>query len=103
MSDIKMNENNLNLGIEILRILLSFWVVTVHCYYSRNNYVKLFYKKIKFHVPTFIFISFYFYYNKLSKRSINKIIQRFKRLLIPYIIWALLILLIILILYYFYL
>ena len=40
-----------------------------------------------FHVPTFIFISFYFYYNNIASRDNYKILQKFKRLLIPYIIW----------------
>jgi len=84
----KNSHSKLNLGIQILRIIFSFWIVTVHCYSQRKNEnIKLFYKKMKFHVPTFIFISFYFYYNKLIKRDITKITQRIVRLLIPYIIW----------------
>ena len=32
-------------------------------------------------------LSFFFYYNHISIKNIRKIIQRFQRLLIPYLIW----------------
>ena len=47
-----------------------------------------------FHVPTFIFLSFYFYYRILYNKAITKIIERFKRLLIPYIIYPIIILIV---------
>jgi len=82
------HEKQINLGIQILRIILSFWVVVIHSYYFIGK------KKIKknlnekmFHVPSFLFISFYFFYNSIAKRDNNKIIQRFKRLCIPYFTW----------------
>ena len=64
------------------------WVVTNHCYSSlryKNLHYYLYRKP--FHVPNFMFLSFYFYYKYLKERKINKIIQRFQRLLIPYLIW----------------
>lgn len=53
--------------------------------YSKEEYEKYLY--MRYHVPTFIFLAFYFYYPILACRNINKIISRFQRLLIPYIIW----------------
>lgn len=83
-----VNERKINYGLQFLRILLSFWVVVIHSYYFKNkkNLKKQFDEKM-FHVPTFILISFYFFYNYLEERDKSKIIQRFKRLLTPYIIW----------------
>lgn len=71
----------INYSLELLRLILSFWVVLHHC----CKYVGKF--KGRFHVPTFMIMSFYFYYNTLKIKSIIKIKQRFQRILIPYIIW----------------
>lgn len=82
----------INLGIELLRFLLCNWIVIVHCSVISKKYIKYFNRG--FHVPTFFFISFYFYYESLSQRNICKIIARFQRLLIPYFIWSLIIFLV---------
>ena len=73
------------LGIELLRFLLCLWIVIIHCSSLKPKFEK--YLSKSFHVPTFILISFYFYYNILKKRIISKIILRFQRLLFPYILW----------------
>ena len=81
-----MNDNKkINYSLELLRLILSFWVVVHHTY----RYLYLFRKGL-FPVPTFLIISFYFYYNTLIKKDIIKIKQRFQRILIPYIIWPIL-------------
>ena len=85
------NGNKTNLGIQLLRLLLSFWIIFIHCYYAKGNRKLYFLFEKTFHVPTFIFISFYFYYLKLQSRDLNKIYQRFQRLFIPYLIWPLII------------
>ena len=71
-------------GIEILRMILCFWVITFH--YSGKK-IKFKYKIIThfYHVPTFCFISFYLTYKIFTLKSIIKIKQRFERLIIPYI------------------
>lgn len=74
-----------NLGIQLLRILLCYWIVTVHCSYIKLKHQKYLFRG--FHVPTFFFLAFYFYYPMLSERNIIKITKRFQRLLIPYIFW----------------
>ena len=89
----KENEKrNINLGIQILRFLLCLWILIIHCSYIENRHKKYFDKG--FHVPTFILLSFYFFYNNISRRNIPKIILRFQRLLIPYILWPIIILLV---------
>ena len=85
----KLENKNINFGIQLLRFLLCFWIVIVHCSPIRVQYRRYLFKG--FHVPTFILIAFYFYYSILSKRNIARIKARFQRLLIPYIIWPTLI------------
>lgn len=81
-----MRDNKqINYNLQLLRLILSFWVVVHHCY--RYSYL---YRKGLFPVPTFVIMSFYFYYNTLKKKDIIKIKLRFQRILIPYIIWPIL-------------
>lgn len=79
-----------NIGIEILRVLLSFWIILLHCYNSKNSTLLLL-KQKKFHVPCFFFISFYFLFPLVSKRSISKFKLRIKKLLIPFYIFPIVI------------
>lgn len=81
-----MKEKNINIKInyslELLILILAFWVVMEHSYKYINKF-----SKARFHIPAFMIISFYFYYNTLKSKSIIKIYLRFQRILIPYIIW----------------
>ena len=92
-SQINAKQNNLirKQGIQILRMILSFWIVLCHSYHTKN----LFWRKIKnlnYHVPTFFVISFYYFYHNLYNRNIYKIKNRLERLLIPYFIWPIIVL-----------
>jgi fucose 4-O-acetylase-like acetyltransferase len=87
-----LKNKKINIGIEILRTLLCLWIVIVHQSIIKKKHIK--YLKRHFHVPTFIFLSFIFFYPTLYARVINKIFSRFQRLLIPYIFWPLLILIV---------
>ena len=80
----KLNKK-INYGIEILRFFCSLWVVLVHCSKIKREHEK--YIRRNLHVPTFIILSFYFYYRIICKREIKKVILRFQRLLIPYFIY----------------
>ena len=75
----------INYSLELLRFFLCFWVVLHHCCRHVGSYKGI------FHVPTFMIMSFYFYYNTLKTKAIIKIKQRFQRILIPYIIWPILV------------
>ena len=77
----KYNIFKVNLGIEILRMILCFWVISFHF-----SGIKLKIVRTTFHVPTFMFISFYFFYNLLKTQNLEKIRFRLERLLIPFII-----------------
>ena len=75
----------INLGIQILRCLLCFWIIIIHCSSIKQKHEKYFSKQ--FHVPTFFFISFYFYYPIIYNKNKSKVISRFQRLLLPYLFW----------------
>lgn len=74
-------------GIQILRMLLSLWIVFIHCCNIRNNILRILLLDKELHVPIFLIISFYFFYDKLYFRSINKFKLRIERLLIPYLVY----------------
>jgi len=85
--------HNRNLGIELLRMILCFWILSFHCLNKEKISYFIFYitKTKLFHVPCFSFISFYFSYNIFLDRNIIKFKRRIERLLIPYFFWPLLI------------
>jgi len=87
-------KNNKNLGIEILRMILCFWVISFH-YAGRKNVLKYKILNTFYHVPTFMLISFYFFYNTFISNDIKKYKNRLERLLVPYIIWPIILLLIV--------
>lgn len=84
--------NNKNLGIQILRSLLCFWVVLNHCLNKYNKKSNRFLFKYTLHVPCFILISFFFSFKSIYNKNITKIKQRFQRLLIPYFVLPIIIL-----------
>ena len=87
-TSIKIRTKSIHLGIELLRFILCLWVVIIHCSIVKSEFKKYLLKG--FHVPTFVLISFYFYYPIIKNRFIIRIISRFQRILIPYILWPLL-------------
>ena len=91
----KNNNKKIYLGIQLLRMILSFLIVIIHCFRISNKksyLIILPFRLLCFYVPTFFILSFYFSYNSIFLRHINRIIERFKRILIPYIIWPIIIL-----------
>ena len=86
----KVRKRNTNSGIQLLRFFLSLWIVIVHCTDIKNNRMLWF---NGFYVPAFVLMASYFYYPALAARQITKIYFRFKRLLIPYILWPIFVLL----------
>ena len=75
MKNNELEKLNINLGLQILRFVLCFWIVIIHCSKIKSCHDKYFHRG--FHVPTFI-----------------KILYRFQRLLIPYILWPIIVLLV---------
>ena len=83
-------KKKINYGFEILRMLMEFWIILNHLYKPKKKIIQKIIIEHKFHVPTFIIMSFYFLYNNLSKRKIKKIKDRLERLFIPYILYPIL-------------
>jgi len=79
----KKSKSKINIGLQILRFLLCFWIVINHL--TKKLIARL------FHVPSFALLAFYFYFPLLEKRDVSKIIIRFQRLLIPYVFYPILI------------
>lgn len=89
-------ENEYDIGLAIIRPILSFFVVMTHCYtfnYLQGKWRILYINsgKLLFHVPTFFIIAFYFSYKTLISRNYKKKLERFQRLFIPYIFWPIII------------
>ena len=84
------SKKKIYLGIEILRMILSFLIVFVHCFdknYAKTKLLLFPYKALPYYIPIFFIISFYFNYKTFASRNITKIKERFLRILIPYYIW----------------
>lgn len=80
-----------NLGLEIQRMLLCFWVLLFHSIKHSDNILLDHILHLKFHVPCFFFISFYFFFPILRNKDKNKMKLRYIRLTIPFILWPLII------------
>jgi len=87
-------KKQLYLGIEILRMFFAFIILFFHCR-NKTIYNQTFNKNLSelvdLGLTTFFIISFHFSYNSFISKNINKIKERFKRFLIPYIIWPIII------------
>ena len=80
-----------NYGVEILRMIMAFFVIIEHCYKPKNITLQNIVIILGFHVPTFLIISFYYLNNNLVNRKVDKIKERLKRLLIPYLFYPIII------------
>lgn len=82
------NISNINLGIELLRMIISFFIVIYHIY-PRNvktiisSFIFYF---LGFYTSIFFLISFYFSFKMFSSGNITKFKERLIRLFLPYII-----------------
>lgn len=83
---INNNNKKINIGISLLRVILSFMVVLDHLY--NVKILKKYYYILYYHIPTFFLISFYFNFRTLTSFNISKIKSRFERILIPYFSWC---------------
>ena len=76
-----------NIGLEILRVLLCFWVLLFHFLHKSNNKILNTLLIKKFHVPCFFFISFFYFFPIVADKNIYKMKLRLERLFIPFILW----------------
>ena len=88
---IKSKKNEKNAGLQIFRMLLCFWVVLFHCLKRFNGIAFRYIKVKKFHVPSFFFISFFYFHPIIKERNSFKMKSRLERLFIPFIMWPIII------------
>ena len=65
-------QNNKNYGLEILRMILCFWVVLFHCLRKTDNNIILNFKRKMFHVPSFFLFRFILYFLLLEEKIQTK-------------------------------
>ena len=83
----------INNGIQILRMILSFLIVLVHCYdYKKTSDIAKYLSPsaINFYISTFYIISLYLSYKMIILKNIEKMNSRLQRIMIPYIFWPIL-------------
>ena len=88
------NKRNIHFGFAILKCLLSFKVISTHCFNknsSKNKIINFITNDRRLHVPSFTIMSFIFNYNTLISYDTKKKMNRFERLLIPYLGWPIII------------
>lgn len=93
-NSLNLNKRTIHFGFSILKSLLAFSVVISHCFNIRStkNHIILFIvKKRRVHVPSFVIMSFYFNYKTFISFDNQKKIDRFERLLIPFVGWPIII------------
>ena len=88
-SNIKRDKkiNDYNNGIQILRMILSYLILQLHCYninQTNNKILRFFFRANLFYVSTFYIISYYFSYKTINSKNIKQILIRLQRILIPY-------------------
>ena len=84
-------KKEINLGVQILRMIYTYLVIAVHFGSGNRELYDFAWRYIDFYVTSFFLMGFYFSYNTFSSRYIIKIKERFWRLLIPYIFWPILV------------
>ena len=92
---IKPNKKIYDYGLGILKTFLALLVVAAHQFSrntTKNETILTIYDNRNIHVPSFFIMSFYFTCHNLLSLNPKKILNRFVRLLIPYIGWPIIIL-----------
>ena len=78
-------EKDINIGVNILRVLCSFLVIVVQ--FGNGKIFHFAMKYYDFCLPSFFFMAFYFSYRTFSSRNVEKIRERFLKLFYPYFFW----------------
>ena len=68
-------KKEINIGIRLLRVCLSYMVVMDHFYNSKK--LKKYHHILYYHIPTFFLISFFFTFKTLTSFNIDKYYRRY--------------------------
>ena len=84
--DSKSKKKNINIGIELLRMIFSFLIVVYHLHSKKkkSNTLKFSLYFLGFYTSTFFLISFYFSFRSLSSKNNIMIKERLKRIISIY-------------------
>ena len=85
------DKSGYNIGISILKSLMCFEVVMCHCFELPDNapgFIRFVTSFRSIAVPTFMFLSFFFFYKTLANKNDFSIRKRIIRLYIPLAGWA---------------
>lgn len=83
-----MKQNNW--GLSLLRTYMCFLVILCHFWFPENpsGFSRILYHDRNYAVAVFMLLSFFLTHNTFAEHNRQKILHRFKRLLIPQIGWA---------------
>ena len=89
----KISIKNINIGIELLRMIFCFLIVVYHLHSNeKKSYImNLSLCCLGFYTSTFFLISFYFSFRCLSSNNIIILKERLRRIILPYVIWPIII------------
>ena len=89
----KISIKNINIGIELLRMIFCFLIVVYHLHSNeKKSYImNLSLCCLGFYTATFFLISFYFSFRCLTSNNIIILKERLRRIILPYVIWPIII------------
>ena len=90
---LKNNQREFDIGLQILRVIISYFVIISHYYNEFNSTIIFRHIRALFgtHVLVFFILAFYFSYSTIVSSNTSKLCKRIKRLIIPYFLWPIII------------
>ena len=80
-----LSSSKKNLGIQLLRMICCLLVIVTHFY--GFYHLRIIQNKHEYYLGSFFYISYYYAYETFTSKNITKIMERFKRIIIPYVFW----------------
>ena len=85
----KGEKQDINIGLCILRIIMSFEVILIHVSVNSNNVILAHLDLLQMYaVPVFMLLAFFLTEEIISSNSVMLIKKRINRLAIPYMMWG---------------
>ena len=89
----KNNQRKFDIGLQILRVIICYFVIIAHFYNGHNSTIifRHIIALFRTHVSVFFILAFYFSYSTIISSNTLKLCERLKRLIIPYFSWPIII------------